>query len=250
LFGFPEQLKDKEEVLTAMIEEIRGRSIKCFLSFPPVLRDLDQKLMQHPVMQRLMTRVDGFLLHTMDQLAFAQQFREEQKPGLILAADDSLYAYNCMAAEFLREQGIGRRTLPAELNFRELKVLSGSGTELTVYGHQPLMQSAQCVVKNTKGCTSIPSVTYLTDRKNARFPVQTRCTVCCNTLYNSVPLQLGNCREEIGQLAPDYLRLSFTVEDRAETERIFRQYSRLFFTDEADEAQLEGTRGHFRRGVE
>jgi putative protease len=250
LFGFAEELDAHYGDLEQMIAQIQSRGSRCFLNFPPVLRELDQKLLTHPRMRELLGRMDGCLLHTVDELAFAQRFCQETGKVLILAADDSLYAYNRTAVEVLKEQGITRRTLPAELNFRELGVLAGHGTELNVYGYQPLMQSAQCLVKNTKGCTGIPTVTYLTDRKNARFPVRTRCNVCCNTIYNSVPLQLGGCAEELAQLAPDYLRLSFTVEDAAETARILKLYHSLLAEGHTNEAGLEGTRGHFRRGVE
>jgi putative protease len=128
------------------------------------------------------------------------------------------------------------------------------------------MHSAQCVTKNTKGCTGKPEILYLQDRKKARFPVLNRCAVCCNTIYNSVPLALGGCRSEILALGPASIRLSFTIESARETEQILRRYHALLMAEYPNEAaddslcrgkgqpfpdtETAGTRGHFKRGVE
>lgn len=248
--------------LESAMSQVRQRGYQCFLNLPPVFRKRDRELFQSDQMKRLMGKADGCLVHTLDELAYLR----DRWPRLPIAGDDTLYAYNRRAASFLREQGLERRTLPAELNFRELLALSESGgfhaapeppyafpeaaaceTELTVYGRQPLMHSAQCVVKNTRGCTARPETTWIRDRKQARFPVVNRCMSCCNTIYNSVPLELGGCEKEIRALAPDYLRLSFTVETAGETKEVLARYSGRLYSGEAFTG---GTRGHFRRGVE
>lgn len=218
----------------------------------------------------ILEQFDGFLLHTIDELSWARDYIQRstaccaasnrpehsmEHTGFafqempILAADDNFYTYNRTAAQFLKKLGITRITLPAELNYRELSMLDTKGTELNVYGYQALMQSAQCVTKNTKGCTGYPEILHLRDRKRAEFPVLNRCNICCNTIYNSVPLQLGDCRKEIRQLQAGYVRLTFTIESAQETRQILQQYTDLLFGEEAA-ADLEGTRGHFRRGVE
>lgn len=250
LLGSPGGASDAAQI---MVRQIRERGWSAFLNFPPVFRDLDRALFQSEGMQQLMQQVDGFLLHTIDQLAFIQAFLRENEKEAVLAADDGFYAYNRRAAAFLKEQGIGRIILPAELNYRELRGLDTEGAELIIYGYQPLMQSAQCVLKNTKGCSHTPAVTYLKDRKKAEFPVLNRCIVCCNTIYNSVPLSLYGCKKEIEQLSPSFVRLSFTIESKEETKRILKKYSRPdeeLCRRDAQGPDQEGTRGHFRRGVE
>ncbi len=235
----------------ARLEELRTQvcqaGAQCFLSLPPVFRRRDRELFQSEEMGRLLERFDGCLLHTLDELAWIR----DRWPRLSVAGDDSLYAYNHRAAALLAELGVERRTLPAELNFRELLSLVRSRdipeTELTVYGRQPLTHSAQCVVKNTRGCTARPEITWIRDRKQALFPVINRCAGCCNTIYNSVPLELGGCEKEIRALAPSYLRLSFTVETRRETEAVLERYTGNLFDPDSFTG---GTRGHFRRGVE
>lgn len=242
---------DQPERLRESIRRMKERKIKCFLNFPPVFRRKEQSLMKSAAVQSIWPLTDGVLIHTVDELAFARRMQDKTGMKLLLAADYSLYAYNRRAAAFWEDRGVVRRTLPLELNFREMQHLGGMGTELEVYGYQPLMHSAQCVTANTTGCTGKTAVKFLTDRKNASFPVINRCNICCNTIYNSVPLQLADCREEIAGIAPEYLRLSFTVESAGQTQQVLNRYAQFQSRNRADHESIPGsTRGHFRRGVE
>ncbi len=246
-----ERIREAEQI----IGRARRRSRRCFLNCPAVLRERERAFLAGDMMQTVMRGMDGFLLHTLDELAYFQDYIRENRLAAVLAADDNLYAYNFAAAGFLREEGIGRFTLPAELNFHELRERNTVPSELNVYGYQALMQSAQCVVKNTDRCTRIPEVTFIRDRKNAAFPVLNRCPFCCNTIYNSVPLMLCGCHSELAQLSLAFVRFSFTIESREETARVLRLGAALLCGDRSAEeptekAVIAGTRGHFRRGVE
>lgn len=245
--------REQDAVLRAesLMEQLKRRGWNCFLNTPAVLRDRERAFLADPRMQTILCKMDGFLLHTVDELSYFEDYIRKNGLSAKLAADDNLYAYNRRAADFLRDHGVGRFTLPAELNHRELGEFGRENAELVVYGYQALMQSAQCVMKNTKGCTKVPAITYLKDRKNAEFPVLNRCPFCYNTIYNSVPLMLVGCREEILRLSPAYLRLSFTVESGEETKRILQGYGRLLSGETpTDGFSGAGTRGHFKRGVE
>ncbi|MCD7819019.1 MAG: U32 family peptidase [Lachnospiraceae bacterium] len=244
LFETGESLEDSCAILKEQMSGIQGRGIHCFLCLPPVLRESGRRFLQHPCVWDLMRFADGVLVQTMDELAFLKQ---RSFKGII-ASEDCLYSFNSNAKELLCAEGITRYTLPAELNRQELTYLNASGGELIIYGYQPLMQSAQCVRKNTSGCISgagkyHSDILYLRDRKHIRFPVLTRCRFCTNTIFNSVPLQLFGCRDEIRRIHPDFVRISFTIESSRETELILKHYrSRI--------PEGEGTRGHFKRGVE
>lgn len=270
LCGFAKRGWSRETEIAELFGRAHARGWRCFVSFPPVLRARDRAFLEQPQIADALKQADGYLLHTVCELAYAKKLHGGAAKA-VLAADDNLYAYNAEAARFLAENGITQFTLPAELNFRELFSLSeawnafpakpscgqaSSATvqadgsimrELVVYGRQPLMQSAQCVQKNTSGCTGEPGFLYLKDRRNAQFPVLNRCPVCCNTIYNSVPLELSSCRDEIAALAPDALRLSFTVEPAGQVREVLGRYAALCRTADA---RTQGTRGHFKRGVE
>lgn len=239
--------------LRTLVEKGKAAGLSCWLNFPPVFRAQDRELMETEEMRRLFPVFDGFLLHTLDELGYVQKCG---RGGQQWIGDDTLYAYNGRAAGFLVQEGISRLTFPAELNFRELRELRRAEgavqTELVVYGRQALMHSAQCVTANTSACTKTPVCSYLKDRKRAEFPVMNRCVSCCNTIYNSVPLDLTGCQKEIEVLAPDFVRAVFTTESGEETAAIlerlkqWQETGRMPLSSEGP----EGTRGHFRRGVE
>ena len=142
----------------------------------------------------------------------------------------------------------------AELNRAELGSVYASGdqsrsenrnrAELTIYGRQGVMLTAQCLRKNTVGCDRTPGVMMLTDERGARFPVLNRCGSCMNEIYNSVPLDLTDLKEEISRTGADSLRFTFTVESKAQVRSVLNRY----LQGRAPEGDF--TRGHFKRGVE
>ena len=230
------------EQLSACIRSVKDAGLTCRINLPPVLREGDRTLLEQKEIYEALKQADGFLVHTLDELGFVQRVF----PDKYLVSDDTFYAYNRRSQRFLREHGISQLTLPAELNARELQTLDTCGSELIVYGHQAFMHSAQCVLKNTAGCTAQPVVLWMKDRKQSLLPVQNRCVTCCNTVYNALPLDLGGCENEIRALSPKSLRLSFTIESGEETRAVLERFAR----GGLQQGDTGGTRGHFRRGVE
>lgn len=228
--------------LSACIRFVKDAGLTCRINLPPVLREGDRKLLEQKEIYEALKQADGFLVHTLDELGFVQRVF----PDKYLVSDDTFYAYNRRSQRFLREHGISQLTLPAELNARELQTLDTCGSELVVYGHQAFMHSAQCVLKNTAGCTAQPVVLWMKDRKQSLLPVRNRCVTCCNTVYNALPLDLGGCENEIRALSPKSLRLSFTIESGEETRAVLERFA----GDGLQQGDTGGTRGHFRRGVE
>ncbi len=275
LLGCGRTIEDNCRYLLEAAAVLHDCQIRCCFVFPPVLRDRGQSVLEHPFVDALLEGMDGFLVQTADELAW---LKERSYSGAV-AAEDCLYSFNRSAREELRREGITRFTFPAELNARELRAPGGEDCELVLYGYQPLMQSAQCIRKTMAGCRLQKrgasglegSLLYLRDRKNIRFPVMTRCLFCTNTVYNSVPLRLGSCAEEIRKIHPSFLRISFTIESWEETTQILDFYrdmpelcsdetSTEDCTDKRDygrsaaegsvRSDPQGTRGHFKRGVE
>ena len=75
--------------------------------------------------------------------------------------DSSVYTFNSAAQELVKKFGVAGDTVPAELNFREMRRRENRDSELVVYGRLPLMISAQCLAKTTRGC----------DKKSGIYPV-------------------------------------------------------------------------------
>lgn len=234
-----------------IVRVFHQKGILCFVNLPVVFRKKERDLFERQPIRDCMLDMDGLLLHTIDELSWSHAVMAETGKCYMLAADDNMYTYNRRAAAFFRSMGVNRMTFPAELNDREMRILMHEHMELNVYGYQALMHSAQCVRKNTAGCSGKPQLVWIKDRKQVQFPVLNRCSVCCNTIYNSVPLQLDECMDSVIKLAPEWIRLTFTVETADQTEQVIDRYRDVFFgTGKEMKTDMDGTRGHFRRGVE
>ncbi|MCD7883571.1 MAG: U32 family peptidase [Lachnospiraceae bacterium] len=239
--------------LKIQMDTARRFGTRCMFCMPPILREAGYAVLEDPAVSDLLGCMDGFLVQTMDELAW---LKGHAFSGTVVS-DSCLYTFNQSAREELRKDGISRFTYPAELNARELMSLGGGRcSELVIYGREPLMQSAQCLRKNTTACKE-GGLLYLRDRKNIVFPVLTRCLFCTNTIYNSVPLHLAGCFEDIKKISPSSVRVSFTVETREETRHVLSIYEDLFGRvlsgkdlSSLRNADLRTTKGHFKRGVE
>lgn len=220
---------------------------KCLLVMPHIFRrEAEQYFTAHLV--RLRTAgFDGFVIRSLEEVGFLRQ----HEFSLPMIFDYTMYSMNRLADRYHQAAGAVRRTLPVELNGRELEELGGGDKELIIYGYLPAMVSAQCVVKNTQGCRHQPQLLYLKDRKGKALPVKNHCTFCYNTIYNTAPLSLLGLEDKVMRLNPATLRLQFTVETAAETAALIRTYIDSF-SDGRTAAVPTGeyTRGHFKRGVE
>lgn len=187
----------------------------------------------------------GFLVRSTESLS------DLKSRGLSahLISDAGLYTYNSASKEFLRDQGILKDTAPFELNARELAERDNTGSELVIYGHLPLMVTAQCLEKNTAGCTKKNRTHVLTDRLGMKFKVKCVCKFCYNIIYNSVPLSLLSETAAVAKMGFHSVRLQFTDEQAEEVRRILQRTSEAI---RKGGAVYDGdyTKGHYGRGVE
>ena len=196
---------------------------------------------------------DGLLIRAFEEI----QWMREEQISLPASFDASVYAWNHGAVHTLKEEQAAFITAPWELNSRELEPVfeacrrEGLPAELIVYGRAPMMVSAQCITKTVKGCSKCPSLLWMKDRTGARLPVQNHCAFCYNTILNPLPVSLHGCADSVKRLAPEGLRLCFTIETGEETKAVLNAFAAEFIRGEnAEPPFTEFTRGHFRRGVE
>ena len=191
--------------------------------------------------------------------------------------DYTVYGYNQEAIRALAALGADGLTYPIELTYHECRKLratlrscgaaGGRSTnaeapeptaaragadveadsigcgeqpfELMVYGHLPMMVSANCIQRTSARCDHGNRILQLRDRMGKDMPVRCYCTYCYNQIFNAEPLVLYDLPDEVRALQPQCLRYDFSVEPAA----VVRQV-------------LEGavprsmTRGHFRHGIE
>lgn len=189
---------------------------------------------------------DGVLIRNYEEYQLLRELGFDKK----IILDHNLYVFNRYGRAFWENMGISECTAPQELNVRELAELGIGGMELPIYGHLPVMVSAQCVVSTAGRCTGRPEITMLTDRLGNRFPVKNQCTYCYNIIYNTLPLYLGMQKEEIRKLAPGMLRLQFSIENGERARHILGLVQKTFCAEDSHAApDFEYTQGHFRRGV-
>lgn len=223
---------------------------KFFYQMPPVLRQENGAWYRANLSELLKTGADGFLAPNLDAL---ELLLEAGVPGERILTDSGLYVWNGQARECLAKLGVSDVTLPVELNGRELMARGYEGGELILYGYLPLMISAQCVRKNTEGCSKRPGLFWLKDRYGKEFPVVSQCKDCVSLLYNSSPLSLLHQYETVEKLKPKGYRISFTIEDRAQMEAVLSYYRQGFVKKITIDRKhyLPGyTNGHLKRGVE
>jgi len=233
-----------ENFETARIFKEAGKEI--YFALPGILREKDKKLLERYI-EEAGPWTDGYLVRQMEGLLYIQKVHPEAS----LVLDGSIYAMNRRTKAFLKNIGKTILTAPVELNYSELLDLGCKDMELSVYGHQQLMISSQCVKKTREGCRKQPEMIQLTDRQHKHFYVYNECEFCYNRIYNGLPTMLLDKKKEILNLAPAALRLNFTMEGLEQMEAMIENYREVYIQDGQERNILKDfTRGHFTRGIE
>ena len=236
------------ETFPVIIGRLREKRLRVSLALPYIFRDPAIGWLGENLGRILEAGFDEILVRNPGELEYLS---EKAPDGPALVTDYNVYAMNSVSSGMLKEFGASRITAPIELNERELSGLGLSDKELIVYGHLPMMFSAQCLRKNIKGCDRTPGVLYLKDRTGKRMPVQNKCPWCYNIILNALPLCLCETADRVLRMKPAVIRLSFTIEDGDTVRRVMKAYIAAYREGKkVNEPAEEYTRGHMNRGVE
>ena len=227
------------------VDRCHHAGIYCYLMLPRIFRTHAEKDFLRNLELLKNAGFDAFGVAAMEEPGFMQKHIPEAK----LYFDHCMYTFNSMASYVMMEYGASRRTIPVELNGREIAE-RGKGDEMIVYGYLPMMVSANCIRKTTEGCSGKPELLFLKDRKGKEMPVRNQCRFCYNTIYNESPMSLLGLSEDVERFSPSSLRLNFTIEDRAETEKVLNAFHAEYMEGKKAAPLTNFTRGHFKRGVE
>ncbi len=135
--------------------------------------------------------------------------------GLPLSGGFGLNVTNPLAAQEYAELGAESLLILPEVKDTDIVCIAPEGpngpvpTGAIVYGHLPLMLTRACPLQNLHDCAHCSRQGRLTDRKAKQFEV--RCGLGVRTIYNPVPLYLG---DRPGALAVDFGVAYFTLESR------------------------------------
>lgn len=240
--------------LASLIRRIHECGKRAGLRLRRISRSTDAGLSSEKLLRRLLLEGEAsspevVLVRCMEEVMQLFSLKEEFQGEITyfpeLNFDYTIYGYNGAAASVLREMGAERLTLPIELNKRELSSLRQElftqemPAELLVYGHLPMMVSANCIEKTSKSCDHKNRIEKLRDRMGKDMPVRMYCKYCYNQIYNAEVFGLLDLPEEVERLHPESIRYDFSVESGEECRNIL-----------AGRVPTVLTRGHFRHGVE
>lgn len=228
-----------------LIEKSKNKSQKIYLAMPHVLRLKTIRELQKQYTLLMKMGFDGMMVRNLGSYEFLQS---NHYNGEIIM-DYHMYQFNNESIEFWENNNVSRMTVPLELNAQEIKRLNMEHLELNVYGYAPMMVSAQCITKSINGCKNETGYTELNDRVNKSNLVKNCCDYCYNIVYNNCPTFIMDEWEELMNINPSVLRLSFTVENKIETKEILDLIPSLSNDIIKDKCMKEYTKGHFRRGV-
>lgn len=254
---FPDLLK-----LTKVVKE---NNKQCYIVLPHIFRKATYEFFKQNKKVLEDNTIDGYILRNLEEYDFVHSVLNVKDSGKDLITDYNLYVMNQQAAAFWRELGINKLTTPVELNYSELKELTGTFYDIIVYGKIPLMVSAQCLAKTSSGginknytktsdepcCLIGTDKIELSDRFDKEFQVKRHCRECYNTIYNSQCLSLLSYKEQVLRLKPEHIRLNFTFESTEETSKVIHSFIQkyVYHNDKVEEIN-NYTRGHFKRGIE
>ncbi len=236
--------------IAAIAKRIHEYGKDAYLALPYIFRKQAEDFFEgnYRIIQK--AGFDGFLVRNLEELYFLEEHGFEGKR----ITDYNLYRFNDYGDDCFTKYHITERTVPLELNRREISEMDNTKTEMLIYGRLPVMVSAQCVMKNTLGCRlhtdNENSRLYLRDRVGKHMPVVNFCTWCYNVIYNSSVLNLLNRAEEIARCGVGRMRLDLRFADTNEAESIIRNAVNAVYYHKESEMKGDFTNGHFLRGVE
>lgn len=216
------------------VQSLTKRNKKVYLMLPTIFRADSSDYFVTIAKELDNVSFEGFVVKNYEELYLTENLFTGKKVIL----DHNMYTFNDVSKSAFFEHGVSGDTVPLELNSKEIMHRNNIGSQMIVYGYYPLMTTANCVHKNTKGCDKKQKLIYLKDRYNKSFAVCNNCKECYNTIYNSLPTMLTKNIGKLKEAGIRSFRYSFTIETPKQIKAVM------------DDKVAEYTNGHYKRGVE
>ena len=228
---------DRKTLIQQFADDVKSltkRNKKVYLMLPTIFRADSSDYFVSIAKELDKVSFEGFVVKNYEELYLIENLFTGKKVIL----DHNMYTFNDVSKSAFFEHGVSGDTVPLELNSREIMHRNNIGSQMIVYGYYPLMTTANCVHKNTKGCDKKQKLIYLKDRYNKSFAVCNNCKECYNTIYNSLPTMLTKNISKLKEAGIRSFRYSFTIETPKQIKAVM------------DDKVAEYTNGHYKRGVE
>lgn len=228
---------DRNTLIQQFADDVKcltKRNKKVYLMLPTIFRADSSDYFVSIAKELDKVSFEGFVVKNYEEIYLTENLFTGKKVIL----DHNMYTFNDVSKSAFFEHGVSGDTVPLELNSREIMHRNNIGSQMIVYGYYPLMTTANCVHKNTKGCDKKQKLIYLKDRYNKSFAVCNNCKECYNTIYNSLPTMLIKNINKLKEAGIRSFRYSFTIETPKQIKAVM------------DDKVAEYTNGHYKRGVE
>jgi len=228
---------DRKTLIQQFADDVKSltkRNKKVYLMLPTIFRADSSDYFVTIAKELDKVSFEGFVVKNYEELYLTENLFTGRKVIL----DHNMYTFNDVSKSAFFEHGVSGDTVPLELNSKEIMHRNNIGSQMIVYGYCPLMTTANCVHKNTKGCDKKQKLIYLKDRYNKSFAVCNNCKECYNTIYNSLPTMLTKNISKLKEAGIRSFRYSFTIETPKQIKAVM------------DDKVAEYTNGHYKRGVE
>lgn len=228
---------DRKTLIQQFADDVKSltkRNKKVYLMLPTIFRADSSDYFVSIAKELDKVSFEGFVVKNYEELYLTENLFTGKKVIL----DHNMYTFNDVSKSAFFEHGVSGDTVPLELNSKEIMHRNNIGSQMIVYGYYPLMTTANCVHKNTKGCDKKQKLIYLKDRYNKSFAVCNNCKECYNTIYNSLPTMLTKNIGKLKEAGIRSFRYSFTIETPKQIKAVM------------DDKVAEYTNGHYKRGVE
>ena len=228
---------DRKTLIQQFADDVKSltkRNKKVYLMLPTIFRADSSDYFVSIAKELDKVSFEGFVVKNYEELYLTENLFTDKK----IILDHNMYTFNDVSKSAFFEHGVSGDTVPLELNSREIMHRNNIGSQMIVYGYYPLMTTANCVHKNTKGCDKKQKLIYLKDRYNKSFAVCNNCKECYNTIYNSLPTMLIKNMSKLKEAGIRSFRYSFTIETPKQIKAVM------------DDKVAEYTNGHYKRGVE
>lgn len=228
---------DRKTLIQQFADDVKSltkRNKKVYLMLPTIFRADSSDYFVSIAKELDTVSFEGFVVKNYEELYLTENLFTGKK----IILDHNMYTFNDVSKSAFFEHGVSGDTVPLELNSREIMHRNNTGSQMIVYGYYPLMTTANCVHKNTKGCDKKQKLIYLKDRYNKSFAVCNNCKECYNTIYNSLPTMLTKNIGKLKEAGIRSFRYSFTIENPKQIKAVM------------DDKVAEYTNGHYKRGVE
>lgn len=151
-----------------------------------------------------------------------------------------LNLFNSLSLQEAKDMGLKSAVLSFEVNFAQIRDLKKPlPVYVFAYGRYPVMTLQNCLMKNRGECIDYKGYSSLKDETGREFPIFCR-PPHRNTVYNAVPLYMGDKQETFNGLGKLFF---FTTESGEEVKDIFKMYT------ENSSCNKPFTRGFFNKKV-